>query len=207
MVTVRSYTLDDYEGLLLIQQEAFPPPFPEDLWWSREEIAAHVETFPEGAMIAFVDGEPAASATALRTNLDGWHTWAEISDNGMIRGTHQPDGDTLYGIDVCVRPAYRGRGAADALYTARKELVQKLGLRRYAAVCRIPGFAESGMDVESYVEAVASGKKKDPVLSFMIRQGLTVTDIVPDYLDDEESGHYGVQVEWYPPDGTPRRNR
>lgn len=202
-IYVRPYTLEDYENLLLIQKEAFPPPFPEELWWSKEHIQAHTEVFPEGAMIAFEGEEAAGSATALITTLtDEPHTWEEIADDGFIRRSHDPSGDTLYGIDVCVRPSFRGRGAAAALYEERKKLVRQLGLRRYAAGCRIPGFHEFAdrMNVESYVDRVKAGELTDPVLTFMLKQGLQVRQILPEYLEDEESRNYGVIVEWNNPE-------
>ncbi|WP_147802684.1 GNAT family N-acetyltransferase [Alkalicoccus halolimnae] len=201
-VYVRPYTMDDYEDLLLIQKEAFPPPFPEELWWSKAHIKAHTETFPEGAMIAFDGESPAGSATSLITTLEkGRHTWDEIADEGYIKQSHNPDGDTLYGIDVCVRPSFRGRGIAAALYEERKRLVQSLGLKRYVAGCRIPGYSSYAeeLDAAAYVQKVESGELHDLVLSFMLKQGLSVVEVIPDYLEDEESKDYGVLVEWKNP--------
>lgn len=198
-ITVRLYTADDYDSLLLIQREAFPPPFPEDLWWSREQIVSHVETYPEGAMIALSDGEPAGSATSLLVTYTGKpHTWEEVSDRGFMRGSHEPNGDSLYGIDLCVRPSFRGRGIAQALYEARKQLVARSGLVRFMAGCRIPGYGAFAdqMDAEEYVRQVASGTRRDLVLSFMLKQGMRPLQVLNGYLDDEESNHKAVLVEW-----------
>ncbi|WP_280771063.1 GNAT family N-acetyltransferase [Salipaludibacillus daqingensis] len=199
---IRSYTINDFDSLLLIQKEAFPPPFPEDLWWSKEHIKAHEETFPEGAMLADQNGEPAGSATSLIINYDGSpHTWEQIADDGYIKRSHIPTGDTLYGIDVCVRPRFRGKGVAKALYDARKQLVIDLGLKRYIAGCRIPDYHHHAkiMSVDEYVAKVSSGEIKDLVLSFMLAQGLQPIQIMPDYVDDEESLNYAVIVEWKNP--------
>lgn len=202
-IFVRPYSLQDYPELLTIQKEAFPPPFPEELWWSRAHIQAHTETFPEGAMIAF-DGEKAAgSATALIVSFsEEHHTWEQIADDGYIRGSHNPEGDTLYGIDVCVRPSFRGRGVAAALYEARKQLVRDKQLKRYVAGCRIPGFQQHAaeMSVDAYIREVEAGRLHDSVLSFMLKQGLHVLQILPDYIEDEESLDYGVLVAWQNPE-------
>ncbi|SDZ66829.1 Acetyltransferase (GNAT) family protein [Evansella caseinilytica] len=201
-ITVRSYTPDDFDKLMTIQREAFPPPFPEALWWNKEQITAHAATFREGAMYAEADGEPAGSATSLLVHFDGEaHTWEEVADNGYIRRSHRPDGDTLYGIDLCVRPKFRGRGIAHALYDARKQLVIDLRLKRYVAGCRIPNFHKHAgqMSVETYVDKVVDGEINDLVLSFMLRQGLVVKQIMPHYLDDDESLDYAVIVEWKNP--------
>ncbi|UCZ53088.1 GNAT family N-acetyltransferase [Bacillus shivajii] len=129
------------------------------------------------------------------------HTWEEVADNGFIKKSHQPDGDTLYGIDVCVRPKFRGEGVAKALYEARKEYVVHHGLKRFVAGCRIPNFHEhaQSMPVDDYVEKVVAGEIEDLVLSFIIKQGLRVKQIIPNYLEDEESHDYGVIVEWKNP--------
>ncbi|MCR6098621.1 GNAT family N-acetyltransferase [Salipaludibacillus agaradhaerens] len=201
-LVVTPYKMSDYKDLLQIQKEAFPPPFPEELWWSKAHINAHVNTFAEGALLAKLNGEPAGSATSLITTYDGSpHTWEEISDNGYIQSSHKPNGDTLYGIDLCVRPAFRGKGVAKALYDARKQLVTQLGLTRYVAGCRIPGYHRysNTLDVESYVNNVEQGLIHDLVLTFMLRQGLKPLQILPHYVEDEESKNYAVLVEWKNP--------
>jgi len=201
-ISVRTYTINDYEDLLTVQREAFPPPFPEELWWKPEQIAAHAATYPDGAMVAICDGEVAGSSTSLLVQFTGEpHTWEEISDNGYIRGSHNPEGDSLYGIDLCVRPSFRSRGIAAALYEARKALVVRSGLKRFMAGCRIPGYHEVAdkMSAEDYVRQVAAGERKDLVLSFMIRQGLTPVQVLDGYLEDEESLNKAVLVEWRNP--------
>ncbi|SES35982.1 GNAT family N-acetyltransferase [Salisediminibacterium halotolerans] len=202
-ITVRPYKIEDFDALLEIQKEAFPPPFPEDLLWNRAQIAAHTEAFPAGAMIAEVDGEAAGSATSLIIRYNGKkHTWDDVADEGYIRGSHKPGGDTLYGIDLCVRPKFRGTGVAKALYEARKQLVKSHGLKRYIAGSRIPGYHKYAdeLTAEEYVEKVKNGELNDEVLTFMLLQGLEIKHVLADYLDDEESCHYGVIVEWQNPE-------
>ncbi|WP_096190455.1 GNAT family N-acetyltransferase [Evansella halocellulosilytica] len=201
-LTVRPYTMDDFHDLLTIQKEAFPPPFPEELWWSKEQIHSHVHTFRNGGLIAEIGGEAAGSATSVIIDYDGSdHTWEQIADNGYIKNSHDPNGDTLYGIDVCVRPKFRSKRVAKALYDARKQFVITNSLKRFIAGCRIPNFHEFAgkMTVDEYVKSVSTGNIQDLVLSFILKQGLTVKQIMPNYLDDEESLHYGIIVEWRNP--------
>ncbi|MGE5701014.1 MAG: GNAT family N-acetyltransferase [Clostridia bacterium] len=162
-----------------------------------------METFPAGAMVAVLpDGTIAGSATSLIISFDGKpHTWAEVADNGYLRQSHDPEGDSLYGIDVCVRPAYRKLGVAKALYEARKQLVTQLGLKRYLAGCRIPGYHlyAAQLSPQEYADRVAKGEIYDQVLSFMLKQGLSPIQILPNYVEDEESLNYAVLVEWKNP--------
>ncbi len=201
-IIVRPYTLEDLDGLLQVQREAFPPPFPAELLWSKDQIAAHIETFPQGAMVAIYDNEIAGSATSLLITYTGEpHTWEEVADHGYIRGSHEPDGDSLYGIDLCVRPSFRGKGIAHALYEARKQLVMQAGLLRFIASCRIPGYhtVADQMSAEHYVQLVQEGKLKDLVLTFMLKQGMLPVQVLDHYLDDAESCHKAVLLHWNNP--------
>ena len=56
----------------------------------------------------FVRGFIRNYARLVRLDVDlthPGHTWAEAADNGYLRN-FDPGGDTLYGIDVAVRPAW-----------------------------------------------------------------------------------------------------
>jgi GNAT superfamily N-acetyltransferase len=201
-IQIRPYTLHDFDQLLDLQREAFPPPFPEELLWRRDQIASHVQTFSAGALAALLDDNIVGSATCLIIQYDGLpHTWEEVADQGYIRASHDPNGDSLYGIDLCVRPSYRGHGIAQALYDARKEIVKNLQLKRFIAGARIPGYHNfaNHLSAEEYVAKVTKGELKDLVLSFMLKQGLQPLQVLSEYLDDEESLNHGVVVEWRNP--------
>lgn len=198
---VRPYTLDDLPGLLTIQAECFPPPFPPELWWRREQIASHVERFPEGALCVEHDGQLLASATALIIAFDPAHpdhTWAEVADGGFLR-THRPEGDTLYGIDVAVRPAWRGRGVARLLYQARFALVRRLGLLRFLAGSRLSGWHHHReLSHETYAAEVVAGRLIDPVITPQLKAGLHPLSVIHDYIEDDESGNAALLMEWTP---------
>jgi GNAT superfamily N-acetyltransferase len=85
----------------------------------------HLELFPDGQFVV-LDGDVVIGATTtlrLRFDFDHLnHTFAEIIQGGWLT-SHQPEGDWLYGADVGVHSAYRGRGLATALYAARQEAV------------------------------------------------------------------------------------
>ncbi|MDF2668713.1 MAG: hypothetical protein K0R67_1019 [Paenibacillus sp.] len=201
-ILVRPYTTEDFDDLLQVQREAFPPPFPEHLWWNKDQIAAHVDTYPAGAMIALYKGQIAGSATSLLVQYTGQpHTWEEVADHGYIRGSHEQTGDSLYGIDLCVSPAFRGKGIAKALYAARKELVRKASLKRFIAACRIPGYhsVAAQMSAEHYVQRVLAGSLHDQVLTFMLKQDMVPLQVLDHYLDDEESCHKAVLLQWSNP--------
>lgn len=200
---IRNYDENDFSELIHIQQECFPPPFPPDLWWNEEQLRNHITLFPQGALCIEVDGKLAGSMTGLLVLFDPAHpdhTWEEITDNGYIRN-HNPNGDTLYVVDISVRPSYRKLGLGKWLMTAMYDVVIQHGLTRLLGGGRMPGYYKKANELtaEEYLEAVVKGEGKDPVITFLLRCGRTPVKVVPDYLEDEESCHYGALMEWKNP--------
>ena len=61
-----------------------------------------------------------ASSASLILEFDlysDWHDWTKISGGGFIKN-HDPEGDTLYGIEIMVHPEFRGMRLARRLYEA-----------------------------------------------------------------------------------------
>lgn len=210
-ILVRNYTRADIPELLEIQMEAFPPPYPQEQLWSEEQLLTHLAVFPDGCHCAEVDGVIAGSGTSLIVAFDPDgpdHTWAEVTDNGYIR-THNPEGDTLYGVDICVRPAYRRAGVARAIYRARFDLVVRLNLKRFVAGGRIPGYHRhaAALTPEEYLHRVVAGELTDPVLTPQIKSGMRPIRVIHDYLPDEESANCAVLIEWPNPLYDPSRRK
>ncbi|WP_449619902.1 GNAT family N-acetyltransferase [Robertmurraya sp. Marseille-Q9965] len=200
---IRNYNTNDFDELIQIQAECFPPPFPSELWWNKEQLTNHTTLFPDGALCMEIDGELAGSLTGLIVNFDPnhpQHTWDEVTDRGYIRN-HQPDGNTLYIVDISVRPKFRKLGLGKLMMQAMYHLVIEKELDRLLGGGRMPGyhkFAET-LSAEQYVNGVIKGKMKDPVITFLLKCGRTPLTIVENYLDDEESHNYAVLMEWKNP--------
>ncbi|ASS89607.1 MAG: N-acetyltransferase [Bacillaceae bacterium] len=202
-VVIRNYNEADFDELIEIQKESFPPPFPSELWWNKEQLTNHVTLFQEGALCVEVEGTLAGSMTSLIVNFDPAHpdhTWEEITDNGYIRN-HDPNGNTLYVVDICIRPSHRKLDLGKWLMQSMYEVVVHKGLDRLLGGGRMPGYYKYAdeMSAEQYVDAVVSGDLKDPVISFLLRCGRTPLGIVANYLEDEESRNYAVLMEWKNP--------
>lgn len=202
-VTIRNYKKADFDELIEIQSECFPPPFPAELWWNKEQLTNHTELFPEGALCIEVDGELAGSLTGLIVHFDPLHpnhSWEEITDNGYIRN-HNPEGNTLYIVDISVRPKYRKLGLGKLMMQAMYQVVIQLGLDRLLGGGRMPGYHQAAevMSAEEYLQKLIAGEKKDPVITFLLRCGRTPLAVTENYLEDEESHNYGVLMEWKNP--------
>src|SRR5206468_9303788 len=99
--------------------------------FKAEHYRTHLELFPDGQLVVLDRDTVVGATTTLRLDFDFdhvTHTFADIIQGGWLR-SHQPDGEWLYGADIGVRPEYRGRGLATALYAARQEVVWRLGLK------------------------------------------------------------------------------
>ncbi len=134
---VRALQMDDYERIAEIQTRCFPQMRP----WSRDQFASHLRHFPEGQIGIEYDGKLVASSSSLLLDFgmyDGLHTWAAITDSGMVRN-HNPAGSTLYGMEVMVDPQYRGMKLARRLYDARKDLARERNLMNIVLGGRLPG--------------------------------------------------------------------
>lgn len=200
---IRNYQENDFPGMIRIQEECFPPPFPAELLWNEEQLQNHINRFPEGALCLEIDGELAGSITGLLVQFDPAHpdhTWAEVTDEGYIRN-HDPQGDTLYIVDIGVRPKYRKWGLGKHLMQSMYELVVHKKLKRLLGGGRMAGYHQyaASLTAEEYLSAVVAGEVKDPVITFLLRCGRTPVQVVANYLEDEESCHYAALMEWKNP--------
>ncbi|RJE90185.1 GNAT family N-acetyltransferase [Paenibacillus sp. 1011MAR3C5] len=200
---IRNYSERDYEGLIEAQRLSFPPPFPEELLWNKEQLGEHVGRFREGALCAEVDGNIVGSMTGLIVDIGEYghdHSWEAVTDNGYIRN-HRPDGNTLYVVDICVIPAYRKTGIGKWLMQSMYETVVQMRLERLLGGGRMPGYQAKSQEAtpQQYVEKVLAGEWTDPVISFLLRCGRVPVGIAKNYLEDEESLNHAVIMEWRNP--------
>lgn len=202
-VIVRNYTKDDFEQLIDIQKECFPPPFPSELWWNKDQLMNHVSLFPQGALCVEIDGQVASSLTGVCTNFDPAHpnhTWEEATDSGYIKN-HDPNGNTVYIVDISVRPPFRSLGLGKIMMQAMYHVVIEMNMERLLGGGRIPGYHKQAgnMSAQRYVDKVVAGELYDPVITFLLKCGRLPIAVVENYLEDQESLNYGVLMEWKNP--------
>jgi len=158
----------------------------------------HLELFPDGQFVA-LDGDAVVGATTtLRLHFDFDHidhTFADIIQGGWLT-SHQPAGEWLYGADVGVNPAYRGRGLATALYAARQEVVWRLGLHGQVTAGMISGYGAVRNDVsaQEYYQGVIDGRVKDRTLSMQLGIGFEPRALLAGYLNDPVCDNYSVLI-------------
>lgn len=203
-IVVRNTRSDDFRQVIDISERVYP----EDPW-TREELESHLRVFPGGQFVAVTAGEGAvvglASSLILRwDDYDFDEDWRDYTGGGTF-ANHDPEGRTLYGAEVMVRPEWRRRGVGSALYDRRERLVRELDLLRIRAHARLVGYRRLAdeMSAREYVDAVMSGRIDDPTLSFQLDRGFEVLAVVADYLpDDPKSRGWAALIEWKARGGT-----
>ncbi len=207
-VTLREASGADIPALIELYRISLPFLQEVGELWDEDHLAAHQMRFPEGQIVATIEGRVVGTVSSLIVDLGTDplrpHTFAGITDSDYFYN-HDPNGDTLYGADICVHPDMRGTGIAKALYEARRRLCKKLNLRRILAGGRIVDYCKYAdeMSAEEYVRKVQAEELSDPVLSFQLKQGFHVRGVLEDYIHDPRSRNYAAIIEWLNPDYKP----
>ena len=185
------------EQLEALQITCFPT-LADDERFKARHYRRHQALFDEGQFVV-VDGDRVVGATAtIRLHFDFahvTHTFGEIIQGGWLT-SHEPDGDWLYGADVGVDPAYRGRGLATALYAARQELVWRLGLKGQVTGGMLQGYGavKHQMSIEDYYAGVVAGRIKDATLSMQLGVGFEPKALLKNYLNDPVSDNASALI-------------
>ncbi len=150
-----------------------------------------------------VNGEIAGSMTGLLIDFhlnSPDHTWEEVTSNGYITN-HNPNGNTLYVVDISISPSFRKLGLGKWLMSSMYDVVIYKGLERLLGGGRMPGYYKHAhkMTPEEYIASLLDGRLKDPVITFLLHCGRTPIRAVANYLEDEESCNYGTLMEWKNP--------
>jgi hypothetical protein len=100
--------VEDFEELKTATLEAYSGVM--DAYWKKHHLESLTSIFPEGQVVIRIDGKLAGCALSLIVDFDSIddnHTYADIIEGEKFKN-HNPDGDVLYGIDVFIKPEFRG---------------------------------------------------------------------------------------------------
>lgn len=199
-LVVRNVTLKDIDEIIELSGRIYPEPY------LAPPLRGQINHYSEGCFVAVYEDKIIGYCATMRTTEKKAlkrHTWMEMTANGYC-STHKPDGDYLYGVEVMVDPNYRGLRIGERFYSERRNLCKHYRLKGITFGGRLPLLGrrlKQTETVQQYIELVKSKKIKDPVLSFQLRQGFDVYQVLPDYLpEDTESLGYAAQMIWHNPE-------
>jgi predicted amidohydrolase/GNAT superfamily N-acetyltransferase len=192
-------SMQDYDEIKRAMQEAYPSI--PNAHWNKNQIKSLIRKFPEGQVGIKVDDELAGCALSIivdYSTYDDYHTYKEIT-GAYTFDTHTAKGNKLYGIDVFIRPKFRGLRLGRRLYDYRKELCEKLNLKGIVFGGRIPNYHRYSEEISprEYIEKVRKKEIHDPVLDFQMSNDFHPVRVLKGYLEgDKESEDYAVLLEW-----------
>jgi GNAT superfamily N-acetyltransferase len=180
-----------------LQKVVFPTLSTQELI-TEEKYKKHLDIFPEGQFIV-MDGEYViASSTTIRQNYHkGHHTFLEISDDLWL-GTHNPNGQWIYGLDVSVHPEYQGKGIGREIYNARQEVSRQLGCLGQMTAGMPIGYhkVKDQMTIAEYSDKLLKGEIIDPTVTAQTKCGFILVEPLFNYLDDPRSGNCSILMYW-----------
>lgn len=173
----------------------------QDSYWKEFQIETLLTKFPEGQVVVKVNGAIAGCALSIIIDYDkfeDFQTYKQVTGNYTFT-THSKIGETLYGIELFIKPEFRGLRLGRRLYEYRKELCEKLNLKAIIFGGRIPNFHkyENELTPKEYLDKVRSKLIYDPVLSFQISNDFHPVRVLKNYLQgDEHSKEFAVLLKW-----------
>ncbi len=200
-LSVRNATLGDIPDILALDERAYREMDPYDAGMIRGQIT----NYPEGQFVVEYEGTIVGYAACFRISENAAmkpHTWSEITGGGFA-ARHDPQGEWLYGMEVCVDPTRRRLRIGQRLYDARRQLCEAQEIKGIVFGGRLPGWArrrKSFPDPMSYVEAVRSQEVSDPSVAFFLRSGFEPIGVLSNYLpEDKSSGGAAIHMVWRNP--------
>ena len=204
MIALRPMHANDVQAAVELQVLAFPPPFPPELLWQADHLLKHINLFPEGQWVATDQDRIIGTCSNTLISEEHWQAHSNWVDTvgGPYLEHFSDQGTTLYGLDITVHPDFRKRGLGRMFYDSRYKFVKESGRIRYGTGCRLPGFKtwfeRTGGSVLEYAKAVSEHKEEDRVLTPLLRYSLNLIDVIPNYMEDEESCNNAALLEWNP---------
>lgn len=198
-IKIRPLALSDYDTLKEAMIESYITM--PGSYWRQEQINALITKFPEGQVVMEVNGEMAGCALSIIVDYKKFeraHTYRDVTGNYTFN-THNSNGDILYGIDVFIKPKYRGLRLGRRLYDFRKDLCEKLNLKGIVFGGRIPGYHKYADELtpKQYIEKVKLKEIHDPILNFQMSNDFHPVKILKGYLEnDKASNEFAVLLEW-----------
>ncbi|MDX1472388.1 MAG: bifunctional GNAT family N-acetyltransferase/carbon-nitrogen hydrolase family protein, partial [Flavobacteriaceae bacterium] len=192
-------SVSDYEELKQVMIESYSTM--PDSYWDLDQIEKLIEIFPEGQVVVKINNKIAGCALSIIVDFEKFeekYTYDDLTANETFE-THDKNGDVIYGIEIFIKPEYRGMRLGRRLYDYRKELCERLNLKGLAFGGRIPNYHKYSNELtpKEYIEKVRVKEIHDPVLNFQLANDFHPTRILKNYLKgDKSSKDYAVLLEW-----------
>jgi hypothetical protein len=190
-VILRQATLNDIKQLCELELMVWG----EEMSASWENWESRINIFPEGVTVAVKSGRIIG---VIVMNIIKWNlprntfmTWEQATGCGTIKN-HDPDGDTLYGVDLTVVEG--SPGVAKSLVLEHLKCLERMDKAKAIIGCRIPSLSEYyGPDDVISEDQLKVLTRKDPEVRFFLGCGFKIIGFKKDYFPiDKASLGWGV---------------
>jgi len=192
-------SLSDYQELKEAMMESYPSM--PNSYWEKNQIKKLISLFPEGQVVIKVNNQIAGCALSIIVDYYKFgddHTYNQITGDSSF-STHSSEGDILYGIEIFIKPEFRGLRLGRRLYDYRKELCERLNLKGIAFGGRIPNYYlyADKISPKEYIDKVKRKEIEDPVFNFQISNDFYPSKVLKNYIEgDKASNDYAVLLKW-----------
>lgn len=192
-------TIEDYQELKEAMIESYKHM--PGSYWKEAHIEKLLKIFPEGQVVVKVNNHIAGCALSIMLKqplTEETHTYKEITANYTF-DTHNKYGDILYGIDVFIKPEFRGLRLGRRLYDYRKELCEQKNLKGIVFGGRMPNYHKYSNEIspKEYIAKVKSREIADPVIDFQLSNDFYPLRILKGYLEgDILSKEFALLLRW-----------
>lgn len=199
-LTIRVATTKDIPALVKLSTKVYSRDA-----LKKEHLLGQIRHFPKGQFVAEFDGHIVGHCATFKIKGDIAllpHTWQEITGYGFA-SRHDPQGDYLYGMEICVDQNYRNLRIGQRLYDARKNLCQDLNLKGIVFGGRVPSFhrrKKQQISIEDYIKGIEEKKFRDSVVNFQLKNNFEIIGILRNYLrSDIDSEGFATHMVWKNP--------
>lgn len=203
-IKIRQAKISDIGQIVEVEKKAWGEKGAAD----AQKFESRIKTFPEGTLVAELDNKIIGVVATEILNYKDWEnkdfSWYDITDNGFIKKTHNPNGNVIYGVDLSVIPEAPSRVGTSLLECIGKLAIQH-NFKGGMLGGRMPDYHKfsNQYSPEEYIKQKIQTKNGleplDPEIRFYFRAGLKIIKIIPNYFEDKESLNYGLILFWENP--------
>lgn len=192
-------TKEDYSELKEVMIESYQHM--SSSYWKEHQIDKLLKIFPEGQVVIKVNGHVAGCALSImvkQSSVEEPHTYKDITANYTF-DNHAKYGDFLYGIDIFIKPEFRGLRLGRRLYDFRKELCENKNLKGIVFGGRMPNYHNyvNELTPKQYISKIKSKEIEDPVINFQLSNDFYPVRILKGYLEgDISSQEFALLLRW-----------
>jgi len=181
--TIRNYCSVHYEEVKALMQACFADM--GSIYSTYEELELLSNLYPQGQILFFANDELVAANFSRIVPFDKYklrHTQVDCANLDLFLDDAL-NGDSVYGLDVIVKPDYQSSKIGKQIVKEFLDRVFRGNFKYMLGISRIVNYHKyaDSMSALEYAEEVKARKINDPVLGFHFSYGCEIIGDSPDF--------------------------